>query len=51
MKIIRYECQQCGLVTRVEEGQDYKACACVAEYSVFVEDDAPPAEVPPDAGS
>lgn len=26
--IVRYTCKQCGLVTRVEEGQDYRACAC-----------------------
>lgn len=28
MAILRYTCPECGIVTRVEEGQAYKACAC-----------------------
>lgn len=43
--IIRYTCRSCGLVTRVEEGQDYRVCVCNAGYDVEIETDVTP--VPP----
>ena len=41
MSILRYTCTKCGLVTRVEEGQDYRACMCHAPYDL-VDESAPP---------
>jgi len=50
MTIWRYTCQGCGLVTRVVDNQDYRACACKTDYDVVNEDEeAALAEVPPDA--
>lgn len=46
MAVVRYTCTQCGLVTRVEEGQDHRACACQAPYDIVREDEAAP---PPEA--
>lgn len=49
MTIIRYECQNCGLVTRVEEGQEHTACVCRAPYNIEIESEptpVPPPEVP-----
>lgn len=37
MTILRYTCTNCGLVTRVQEGQDYRACGCFVEYTIEVE--------------
>jgi rubredoxin len=42
--IVRYTCTNCGLVTRVEAGDAYVACACRAP---FVEEPEEPAEAPP----
>lgn len=44
MTIYRYTCTQCGLVTRVEEGQDYRAYSCRAPYDIVNEDDPPPVQ-------
>lgn len=41
MGVVRYTCTACGLITRVEEGQDHISCACGAPYDVRREDDAP----------
>jgi hypothetical protein len=30
--IIRYRCPTCGIEVRAEEGQPFKACACVEPY-------------------
>ncbi len=35
--ILRYTCQECGLVVRVEGEQNHKACACVAGFEVVDE--------------
>lgn len=39
MTILRYTCTQCGLITRVEQGDDYRACACRAPYDIVNEDE------------
>lgn len=44
-----YTCKQCGLVTRVEEGQNHEACMCKAGYDV-VDENPPPVEPPPQDG-
>lgn len=41
MAILRYTCTQCGIITRVEEGEPYVACACQAPHDVVNEDDDP----------
>lgn len=46
MPVIRYTCTACGLVTRVEEGQNHIACACGAEY--VSEPEAPPPDPAPE---
>lgn len=45
--IVRYTCDNCGLVTRVEEGQNHKACSCNATYTVELEIDPAPVDPPP----
>jgi hypothetical protein len=46
--IKRYTCQQCGIMVRVDGDQDYRACACNAEWTIEVEDEpAPPPADPP----
>jgi len=47
MPVIRYTCTACGLVTRVEEGQDHIACACGASYQVEPAPIDQPAETEP----
>ncbi len=37
MSILKYTCTNCGLVTRVQAGQDYRACGCFAEYDIEVD--------------
>ena len=44
MPIVTYTCLRCGLRTRVQFGQDYRACACDAGYDT--DNDAVP-DVPP----
>jgi len=39
MAILIYTCSECGLVTRVEEGQDFRACNCRVPYQIVREDD------------
>ena len=39
MHILRYTCVQCGIVTRMEQGQSYCACACNAAYEMVDERD------------
>jgi hypothetical protein len=36
--VLRYTCQECGLVVRVDGAQNHKACACVADFDVVDED-------------
>jgi len=47
MIIYRHTCMQCGLLTRVEDNQAWKACACVSPADVVSEDEPPP-EPPPE---
>ena len=35
--VFQYTCTACGLVTRVQQGQNHKACACEAEYEIVNE--------------
>jgi len=44
MQIVRYTCTSCGLVTRAQEGQDYRACRCEAQFECIKEDDVPTEE-------
>lgn len=47
MSVFRYTCKSCGLVTRVEDGQEYRACVChLPDYDV-VDESAPVEEAPP----
>lgn len=39
MAILIYTCSECGLVTRVEEGQDFRACNCREPYQIVREED------------
>lgn len=39
MPILRYTCTACGLVTRAEPDQEYRACVCKAEYVIINEDE------------
>jgi hypothetical protein len=49
MPVIRYTCTACGIVTRVEDGQDYRVCVCRAPFDIVNEDEPPPSEPPPEA--
>lgn len=50
MPILRYTCTACGLETRAEEGQDYRACCCRKRFIVVNEDEERAAsEAAPDA--
>lgn len=37
--IFRYTCTRCGLVTRVEEGDQYRACVCLERHRVEREEE------------
>lgn len=37
--IIRYTCTRCGLVTRVEDGGQYRACECLEQHHAEREED------------
>ena len=37
--ILRYTCTRCGLVTRVEEGGEYRACVCLVGHRVEREEE------------
>jgi predicted nucleic acid-binding Zn ribbon protein len=39
MTIYRYTCSECGIVTRVQDNQSWKACACQAPPEVVNEDE------------
>ena len=39
MTILRYTCTDCGIVTRVEQGQSYCACACRGGFEMVNESD------------
>jgi hypothetical protein len=39
MSILRYTCTKCGLETRAEEGQDFRACCCKVRLVVVNEDE------------
>lgn len=41
-------CSACGITTRVEEGQAWKCCACVAPY--VIEPETVETPVPPEEG-
>lgn len=41
MGIKRYTCTACGIVTRVEDGQDHKACQCEAPFDVVNDEEEP----------
>jgi hypothetical protein len=51
MTVLRYTCTACGIVTRVEDGQDYRVCVCRAPYDLVNEDEeaAMPPVDPPEA--
>lgn len=50
MAILRYTCTQCGIITRVEEGDDFRACACRAAYDIVNEETEAAAAANPPSG-